>query len=267
MSEPSREDIFTALKDSGFLLEQQVAATLEATGFGVRVSASYVDPDEEKAREIDVVAFWDASQKSRSGEALSAVLVIECKKSPSPHVTFSRPWSEHERVGHPYQVVLGSPGPFPNRRAAMHSTIWEGFSLAEPWNGLRLDGIQNGSQLLRVDRDGKKFITRSVINEMGMPTIKSTHCYRKDWHGKNMIFFPACVTGGRLLATNPTITDASELTDIPFASISVESRAPWLEKANYARAYFDIVPFENLRTYIDHVLAVTDGMAARLAGS
>jgi len=267
MSEPTYEQVFTALKDSGFLLEQQVATILERRAFGVRVSASYVDPDEEKPREIDVVAFRNASQTNRLGDALAAVLVIECKRSMSPNITFTRPWTEHERAGHPYQVVLGSPGPFPDESAAMHSTVWDGFSLGAPWSQLRLDRVQRGSQLLRIDRDKGAFAARSVINDMGMPTIKATHCYREDWRDKNTIFFPACVTGGRLLATSPTIADASELTEIAFASIAVESRAPWLARVSHSRAYFDIVPFANLNEYIDHVLSVTEGLATHLAGS
>jgi len=265
VTQPTDDQVFAALSDSGFLFEQQVAAYLEGQDFTVRVSASYVDPDEQKPREIDVLALRNSAHRTSTGDPVTAGVVIECKSNSAPHVTFERGWQDHERKFAPYQVALGAPGPLPSRTAAGYPTPWDGFGLADPWNEQRLDRIARGSQVLKILRDGGKFGAKSVVHEMAMPAIKATHAFREDWkQDRNTIWFPACITGGKLLVARPDITSSSDLSQVPFACVGIESRARWLRYENSPRVYFDVVPFDSLGSYVDHVMTVTDALAARL---
>src|SRR4051794_34728823 len=55
-AEPSTDEIMAAIRDSGYLMEQEVATQLEGCGLHVRTNVAFEDPDEGKSREIDVAA-------------------------------------------------------------------------------------------------------------------------------------------------------------------------------------------------------------------
>ena len=53
---PRSNDIIDALKQSGYLMEQEVATQLETLSFHVWTNWAFEDSDEGKSREIDVRA-------------------------------------------------------------------------------------------------------------------------------------------------------------------------------------------------------------------
>ena len=53
---PSPADVITALKQSGYLMEQQVATQLEALDLHVWTNWAFEDIDEGKSRELDIRA-------------------------------------------------------------------------------------------------------------------------------------------------------------------------------------------------------------------
>ena len=53
---PSYTEIVDALKQSGYLMEQEVATQLEALDFHVSTNMAFEDIEEGKSREIDVSA-------------------------------------------------------------------------------------------------------------------------------------------------------------------------------------------------------------------
>lgn len=76
----------TWLEDQGFPLEMRVAAAFQKFEFEVTQSSFYVDPESEKAREIDVIA--------RAPDALGVIdieFVVECKSSDKPWVLLCSP--------------------------------------------------------------------------------------------------------------------------------------------------------------------------------
>lgn len=93
------ERIQRSLERTGYPLELETARVLGGAGFDVVQSDYYKDPETDKYREIDVVAY-SSSTVSR-GELLVQI-VVECKKSSNPWVVFSARrsadrWGVHAR--------------------------------------------------------------------------------------------------------------------------------------------------------------------------
>ncbi|MBG0843204.1 hypothetical protein [Ectopseudomonas toyotomiensis] len=78
-------DKFTEwLQKTGFPLEMEAADAFRQAGFDVRQSATYMDPQSEKGREIDVLAM----DPDLIG-VIDISFVIECKSSEKPWVVFT----------------------------------------------------------------------------------------------------------------------------------------------------------------------------------
>ena len=70
------------LVEQGFSLEMRVSSAFRRAGFIARQAAHYVDRNEGKSREIDVMAMHPESTRS-----IAVQFAVECKASPA-----SKPW-------------------------------------------------------------------------------------------------------------------------------------------------------------------------------
>jgi hypothetical protein len=81
---PNSEEIIGALRETGFVFEQEIATKLEQSGFHVESNWPFPDNQEGKSREIDIRAvkrlLYDESEKID----LFVELLIECKDTNSP---------------------------------------------------------------------------------------------------------------------------------------------------------------------------------------
>lgn len=75
------------LEKQGYPLEMDVARVFAEHGFGVRQGWYFNDPEEDKPREIDIIAHV----KSISGHPLVLQFVTECKWSRQPFIVFTYP--------------------------------------------------------------------------------------------------------------------------------------------------------------------------------
>ena len=93
------------LKEQGYPLEMRVADALRRAGFRVRQSAYFSDPDENKPRELDVVAsyVWDAAAIS-----WELVVLVECKSAAEPWVLFTAPSEAGANASYHYWRVAAS---------------------------------------------------------------------------------------------------------------------------------------------------------------
>jgi hypothetical protein len=80
----SREQVLKWLTETGFPLEMAAASAFRQAGFDVQQSATYVDPQSEKGREIDVLA----SDPDLIG-FIDLSVVVECKSSTKPWVVLT----------------------------------------------------------------------------------------------------------------------------------------------------------------------------------
>jgi hypothetical protein len=74
------------LEGQGFPLEMRTAAEFRKVGFYAKQSGSYVDPDTEKNREIDVEAVL-----SNFSGFVGVHFMVECKATKKPWVLLSSP--------------------------------------------------------------------------------------------------------------------------------------------------------------------------------
>lgn len=74
MAKTKIEDISKFLTTTGFILEMEVAESLIKKGYTIQVNQFFQDYDEDKKREIDIIA------TKKIGE-IRLVLIIECKQS------------------------------------------------------------------------------------------------------------------------------------------------------------------------------------------
>lgn len=80
----SREQVLKWLNETGFPLEMAAASAFRHAGFDVQQSATYIDPQSEKGREIDVLA----SDPDLIG-FVDLSVVVECKSSTKPWVVLT----------------------------------------------------------------------------------------------------------------------------------------------------------------------------------
>jgi hypothetical protein len=78
------ENVRQWLEGEGFPLEMRVAAAFRKTGFDVRQSSLYADPESGKNREIDVIA----ADPDYIG-IVEIHFVVECKSSKKPWVLYN----------------------------------------------------------------------------------------------------------------------------------------------------------------------------------
>ncbi len=76
-----REKVLSWINKSGFPLEMEAAKAFRNAGFEVRQSATHLDQEEKKGREIDVLA-----QDPDLLGVVDIYYVVECKSSDKPWV-------------------------------------------------------------------------------------------------------------------------------------------------------------------------------------
>lgn len=87
---PTPEEILAAVESSGFLMEQDVASTLEDLGFYVWTARAYKDPEEGKSRELDVATYRQFLRDEDKRIYGASELLVECKNSSNPFVFMTR---------------------------------------------------------------------------------------------------------------------------------------------------------------------------------
>jgi len=74
LKKTTKEDVVKFLTKTGFILEMEVAEILEKLGYKIQVNRYFHDYDEDKKREIDIIATKEIG-------GISVFLIIECKQS------------------------------------------------------------------------------------------------------------------------------------------------------------------------------------------
>jgi len=90
MSDNLEAQILSEINKTGFPLELRISDSIESRGYIKKHSVYYVDDDEGKGRELDILAhkfLWN--QKGKINWFVDTYLAIECKKSDKPWVIFT----------------------------------------------------------------------------------------------------------------------------------------------------------------------------------
>lgn len=81
---PTPEEIVQALRETGFVFEQEVATTLEKMGFHVETNWPFPDNLEGKSREIDIRAIQRLHRDETARLSVFVELLVECKDTFAP---------------------------------------------------------------------------------------------------------------------------------------------------------------------------------------
>lgn len=103
------EEIKTILETSGYLFEQRVASLIEGLGFHTSTNKAFLDPDEGKSREIDVVANREIFRLVQGGNPDAfgvCYLNCECKNSTTPFVFITRRKGFMDKLYTPNGIIL-----------------------------------------------------------------------------------------------------------------------------------------------------------------
>lgn len=103
---PNPDEIVTALKQSGYLMEQEVATQLEALDFHVSTNWAFEDSDEGKSREVDVRATRRVAHNKNGKLSAFLQLIVECKNNTNPFVFIGRPKNEADSLYAPQELVF-----------------------------------------------------------------------------------------------------------------------------------------------------------------
>jgi hypothetical protein len=156
---PTPEEVIAAIRQTGFLLEHDVATVVTAAGFHAVLGKAFEDPDEGKSREIDV---WGYHQFFREEEKyrmhVVAQLIMGCKATTNPYVIVGRPIGDGSTVRpqstSSFMTSSARRRLHPHLRRRTRSTP----EAASEWLGLHeIPGspslaTRRGSQIVRMDR-------------------------------------------------------------------------------------------------------------------
>jgi hypothetical protein len=219
---PTVGDIMAAIKESGYLMEQEVATQLESRGLHVRTNVAFEDTEEGKSREIDVTAIKRVAVNESAKLAAFVELLIECKNNVNPFVFIARPKNEEDRHKAPEEFVF--PYEYQMKRdlgggQAMIRTV-------SAFHHLGFDQVFEPSarawkavQFCRIDRKGNGWHANhgGLYDAIFYPMAKALTERRKqavkvrrpeDWHYIWM-FFPLVVTFGELFLIDSTMDTPS----------------------------------------------------------
>jgi hypothetical protein len=241
MSQPTPEEILSAVRDAGWLLEQDTARSLETHEFHTQLGWAYEDPDDPTtSREVDVMGYRQFFRDEDARLIVSAHVLAECKQSGNPYVLIGREPEERLRQQQPKQHILRF-----NNLVTKSERREKGVqhSYGPAWAELGLNTLPGSpsletfraSQLVRLDR-GKTWTANNsgIFNALVFPLAKalqaaqkrykssdyplSSQQVRSDEWGYVALHFPMVVTSAPLYRVDATHPESS-ITEVPWGKV------------------------------------------------
>lgn len=218
---PTPKDVITALRQSGYLMEQQVATQLEALGLHVWTNWAFEDIDEGKSREIDVRAIKRVANNEEKKLAAFVEIIAECKNNSNPLVFIGRPKNDTDGRHAPQELV------FPIAKYRVQKKIDENRTQTlerEAFFHLGFDQVLHdfttetkAVQFCRIDRKGKHWKANhgDLYDSIFYPIAKALTARKRQVSpvlgpndSRNFWFFaPMVVTSGDIFYVDSTKAD------------------------------------------------------------
>lgn len=216
---PTLNDIVCALKESGYLMEQEVATQLERLDFHVSTNWAFEDSNEGKSREIDVRAIKRVAHNKEKKLSAFVEIIAECKNSANPFVFIGRPKNQTDNLKAPQELVFSLARYYARDN---HSLIREkdaffhlGFDKVHPEFATETKAVQ----FCRIDRkapNAKKWHANhgGIYDAIFYPMAKAI-TFRKNELLENVrnegryfwLFVPIVILSGDIFSVDSTETD------------------------------------------------------------
>ena len=270
---PSLEQILNAIKNSGYLFEQEVGSIFEKGGFNIKTNVAFKDEDEDKSREIDVMAFRRQYYNEEKKISVTIRVLCECKNNMHPFIFICRNKSISDASYEPpnFQFPLDE-----------YKTQVDGkpnsYRISGGFNYFRLNRYfpfhqmdYKAVQFCKMVRKGSEWSAQheGIYDSILLPLIKCLEYYKKyDGEYKNSggwkhysIYFPVVVLNAELYTIKSHISSTniettpciSYLRDIHSKKIKGTYLIDFVN-VNELSVYFENV-FEFLNEFITVVLA------------
>lgn len=215
---PTLENIKDAMKESGYLLEQEIATELENLGFKVQTASAFEDEEEGKSREIDIFATNGYYHNDDLKLSIFAGILCECKNNSNPFVFICRDKKHHDRYFIPKEIVFpvekyiipleGSP----DKKIAVSAFNY--FKLEKKHH--YFSESQKAVQFCKIVRKGKKWEAQhdGIYDSLFIPLVKALEFQKshvkKYYENYNAIyaFYPIVVLNSELYyidSNNPEV--------------------------------------------------------------
>lgn len=99
----TKEKILEEIQKSGFPSELKIANIFSKDGWEIESNNYYIDRDEQKGREIDLICKFQKTTETTEEEYLELIfsMIVEIKSSKNPWIFFSSPTTRFEKSVHP----------------------------------------------------------------------------------------------------------------------------------------------------------------------
>lgn len=264
---PTSKEVIQALRDAGWLLEQDTAASLEAGGFRAVTGKAFPDPDNPTtSREVDVHGYRQLFRSEELTFEVGARILAECKQSALPYVVIGRPANpydlgrerkeQHFRFPHVEveRVELGG-GKAQLRSVSAREYLRLDSIPGNPWEPRFL-----ASQMTRLDRK-KTWLAdnRGIFDSLVYPLAKAVTHFRllsnrssyvhhkpgQEWASIDF-YYPIIVTSAALFAVY-VATEPVAAVEVPWATMAREIKAAKID----GKFNIDVVTYAALSRYLD----------------
>ncbi|MFP8887849.1 hypothetical protein [Streptomyces mangrovi] len=267
ITRPTSDEVISALRSSGWLLEQDTALTLEKNGFYVTTNKAFPDPDDPSvSREIDVFGYRQLFRSDELSFSVGARVIVECKQSTMPYVVIGAPTDARETGDPRKEQVFRFPSVETGRvdlgdgRARLKTTpAREYLGLDKlPGNPWETDFI--GNQLTRLERK-KAWLAdnRGIFTSLVYPLAKAVTYQRsqsnrssyvmhrpgQDWATIDF-YYPLIVTSAPLFFVDATAANI-EAVEVPWVRVKREIKSAKVD----GLFRIDVVTSESLARYLD----------------
>jgi len=205
------DEILKAIEKSGYLMEQEIATTLEEMNFNVKTNASFEDEEEGKSREIDILAPQELFRDEEKKLTIYTVLICECKNNQNPFVFIKRKKNKYDLNPAPIEYL------FPVEKYWKH-TSKDGYNFVSdipPFQFLELKKSHyyyktedKAVQFCKIIRKGKNWeaMHDNIYDGIFYPLIKALNSqikyvkkFKREW--KHIyLFFPMVVLNSEIYA-------------------------------------------------------------------
>ncbi len=263
---PTSDEVVAALRDAGWLLEQDTARALSAGGFHVKQGKAFPDPDDGTvSREIDVYGYRQLYRDDKLSFSVGIQVLAECKQSSMPYVVVGGPASRYELERDRKEQLFRFPTVETGRtdlgdgRAQLHYTSAREYLGIDKLPGNPWEGGFLGTQLTRLDRKRTWLAdNRGIFTSLVYPLAKALTHFRsqanrtahvihragQEWASIDF-FYPVVVTSAPVFAVD-VMSENLEAVEVPWAAVTREIKSAKVD----GQFNIDVVSARSLSTYL-----------------